>query len=150
MPGGDIRWQGIVFAMLTATCYALYSIGLGSRKVAEINSISLAGWIILIMVSLNLIRAIISGAPLYPSSIEQSYYILTLGFFCSFLGPLCIIAAIKLIGASNAAINNTLEPVIAYLVGVIWVGELVENKAIVGAILILLSVIVLNLNTNIA
>lgn len=144
--GGEIRWQGIAFAMLTATCYALYSIGLGGQKIEGINSISLAGWLMLVLTLLNLIRCGISGEPFFISNTTQLIYVLILGFFCSFLGPLCIIAAIKYIGSGNAAINNTLEPVIAYLVGIMLMGELVEIKAIIGGIIILLSIIALNVN----
>ena len=63
-------------------------------------------------------------------------YVLSLGIF--------FFKGLKLIGGTNAALLNMTEPVIAYLAGVLLMGDRIELRALLGGALIILAMILLN------
>ncbi len=71
-------------------------------------------------------------------------YIFLLAFLCTFVAAVSFCKGVKYIGSSNAAIFNTLEPVVAYFAGIIIMNDKVSTNAIIGGFLILGAIIYLN------
>ena len=141
--------KGVILALAAAFFYGLYAIGLGEKRTRALDSEVVIGYMLLPPLFFNLIRCIASGEPLLPQTWTQAWYIFLLAFLCVFVAAVFFCKGVKYIGASNAAIFNTVEPVIAYFAGIILMNDKVSSNAIFGGLLILGSVIYLNLKNNV-
>ena len=139
---------GLISVFLAAFFYALYAILLGDVKLARVNNAVIVGYTLIVPTIFNIIRCLIKQEPLLPSSGTQYAYILVLAIFCTFLPQLWYCKAVKLIGSSNTAIINTIEPVIAYFAGMILLSDVLAVKALMGGALIVSSIILLNYVNN--
>ena len=140
----DLPLPGLIFVFLAAFFYSIYAFSLGTDLLREVDDTAIVGYILIIPTIANLIRCLVSGQPLLPADGIQLGFVLILAVFCTFLGQLLYCKAVKSIGSANAAIINTLEPVIAYGAGMVFLGELLPWNAWIGGGLILGSVILLN------
>lgn len=145
-PGQDsmLSITGILLALCAAVFYAFYALGIGKKEVRALNSEIVICYALFPPIIFSLIRNIASGEPILPQTVEQAFYIFLLGFVCTFFAAVCFAKGVKYIGASNAALFNTLEPVIAYFAGILFMNDKISGGAILGGILILCSVAYLN------
>lgn len=146
-PGEGIQLSGtgIMLALTAAFFYGLYAICLGEKRTRALESEVAVGYMLLPPILFSLVRCILSGEPILPQTREQTMYIFLLAFFCMFVAAVCFAKGVKYIGASNAAIFNTLEPVVAYFAGILLMNDKVSVNAIIGGLLILGAIIYLNL-----
>lgn len=138
--------NGVVLVLIAAFFYGLYAIGLGEKRTRALDSEVVIGYMLIPPIFFSLARCIVSGEPLLPQTPLQGMYILLLAFFCLFIAAVCFAKGVKHIGSSNAAIFNTLEPVVAYFAGIIFMNDKISVNAIFGGLLILGTIIFLNLD----
>lgn len=143
--GIQLNGTGIVLVLIAAFFYGLYAIGLGEKRTRALDSEVVIGYMLLPPILFSLVRCIASGEPILPKTSLQAMYIFLLAFFCLFIAAVCFAKGVKYIGSSNAAIFNTLEPVVAYFAGIVLMGDEVSANAVVGGLLILGAIIYLNL-----
>ena len=136
---------GLISVFLAAFFYAIYALLLGDHRLKQIEDSVIVGYMLIVPTLFNIIRCYASENPILPTSTNQLFYILTLAIFCTFLTQIFFCKAVKLIGSSNAAIINTIEPVIAYFAGMILLGDQLSLTAIIGGFMVISSVILLNL-----
>ncbi len=143
----DIRGNitGIVFAFLTAVCYVVYIMGLSSKKVKKLNSITVAGYVLLSSALFNMIRCALSGNPMFTRGSEQLLYMLLLAVICAFAAILLYCIGVKLLGAGNAAIINTFEPVVACIFGYFLIGDVLTRNMIIGSAMVVIAVFIANM-----
>ena len=146
-PGAGIRLNGtgLILVLIAAFFYGLYAIGLGEKRTRALASDVVIGYMLLPPILFSLIRCIASGEPILPETPVQAMYILLLAFFCMYIAAVSFAKGVKYIGSSNAAIFNTLEPVVAYGAGIVLMHDHISSNAIVGGLLILGAIIYLNL-----
>lgn len=137
---------GVVLVLVAAFFYGLYAIGLGEKRTRALDSEVVIGYMLIPPIFFSFVRCIASGEPLLPQTPLQGMYILLLAFFCLFIAAVCFAKGVKYIGSSNAAIFNTLEPVVAYFAGIIFMSDKISANAIYGGLLILGTIIFLNLD----
>lgn len=149
-PGQGIKLSGIgVFLVLiAASFYGLYAIGLGEKRTRALDSEVVIGYMLIPPIFFSMVRCIASGEPLLPQNASQATYILLLAFFCLYIAAVSFAKGVKYIGSSNAAIFNTLEPVVAYFAGIILMNDKISANAIFGGLLILGTIIFLNLEKS--
>ena len=135
---------GIAFAFGTAISYVFYIFGLAAKPVKRMNSFVVTGYIILTSGIFNLGRCIIAGEPIFVENLSQLGYMLFLAVVCAFLAIILNTIGIKLIGAGNAAIINTVEPLFACIFGYILVGDILTQNIIIGGIFIVGAVLIAN------
>ena len=143
--GIELNWTGILLALTAALFYGLYAIGLGEKRTRALDSEVVIGYMLIPPLFFNIIRCLASGEPLLPQTLSQAGFVFLLGFFCVFVAAVFFCKGVKYIGSSNAAIFNTMEPVVAYFAGILLMHDKVSVNAIAGGLLILGSVIYLNL-----
>jgi len=150
-PAGTINFStlGLISVFLAAFFYALYAIFLGDVRLSQIDNILIVGYMLIVPTTFNILRCIVKQEPLFPQSTTQSIYVFLLAVFCTFLTQLWFCKAVKLIGSSNTAIINTIEPVIAYFAGMLLLHDVLAVQAILGGILIVSSIILLNSSNKI-
>ncbi len=145
-PGGAISFHplGLVLAFGAALFNALHIVGLGSRALKGLSAEVTLAWLILPPALIHNLRALITRHPLLPQSPEQWFFALYMAIFVSALSGIFFFKGLKLIGGTNAALLNMTEPVIAYLAGVLLMGDRIELRALLGGALIILAMILLN------
>ncbi len=144
-PGMEVRILGVVFALACAGCYTVYTISLSSENLKDMNSLVTAGYVLLASAAFNFFRCLISGQPLFTTGGEQLKFMILLAVVCAFAAILLFCLGVKLIGASNASIINTFEPVCACIFGYLLVGDLITTGMIVGGGLVVMAVLLANL-----
>jgi Permeases of the drug/metabolite transporter (DMT) superfamily len=146
--GVQLNITGIILVLIAAFFYGLYAIGLGEKRTRALSSEVVIGYMLIPPIFFSLVRCLVSGDPILPGTPLQGMYILLLAFFCMFIAAVCFAKGVKYIGSSNAAIFNTLEPVVAYFAGIVLMGDKVSGNAILGGMLILGAIVYLNLENK--
>lgn len=136
---------GIAFAFGTAICYVIYIFGLGSESVKKESSFAVSGYVMLSAAAFNGVRCAVSGEPLFVVRADQLLMMILLSVVCVFLAILLYALGVKLIGPGNAALLNTLEPVLACIFGHFLVGDEMTGRMVIGSALVVLAMLVVNL-----
>jgi drug/metabolite transporter (DMT)-like permease len=148
--GIQLNGTGIVLVLIAAFFYGLYAIGLVEKRTRALDSEVVIGYMLIPPIFFSLVRCLASGEPVLPQTPLQGMYILLLAFFCLFIAAVCFAKGVKYIGSSNAAIFNTLEPVVAYFAGIVLMDDKVTMNAILGGLLILGAIVYLNLEKRLS
>lgn len=143
--GIQLNGTGIILALMAAFFYGLYAIGLGEKRTRTLDSEVVIAYALIPPIFFSFARCVANGEPVLPQTSQQTVYVLLLAFFCLFVAAVCFAKGVKYIGSSNAAIFNTLEPVVAYFAGIVLMNDKVSINAVVGGLLILGAIIYLNL-----
>ena len=141
--GGNLI--GIFFAFLAAVGYVVYLFGLDAKSVRQESSFAVAGYVMSSAAAVNFIRCLISGKPLFATQPDQFGMMILLSVVCVFLAILFYALGVRLIGPGNAALVNTLEPVLACIFGYFLVGDLLTGRMLIGAALVVVAVLITNL-----
>lgn len=144
-PDLEIKILGVIFALCCAVCYTVYTIGLSSESIKDINSLVTAGYVLAASAVFNFGRCLISGQPLMAENGVQLAYLLLLSVVCAFAAILLFCFGVKCIGASNASIINTFEPVFACIFGYLLVGDIITPSMVIGGLLVVTAVLLANL-----
>lgn len=144
-PDMQVNFLGVFFALLCAVCYTVYTLGLASEKLERVHSIATAGYVMLGSAVFNFFRCMVSGKPFLALAPEQLGCMLMLSVVCAFAAILLFCIGVKMIGASNAAIINTFEPVFACVFGFLFVGDQITTGMVIGGILVVTAVLIANL-----
>ncbi len=144
-PGMEVKILGVVFALICAICYTVYTISLSSESIKNLHSLVTAGYVLAASAVFNFIRCLISGEPLFTENAEQLKFMLLLAVICAFAAILLFCTGVKLIGASNASIINTFEPVCACIFGFLLVGDKITLGMITGGSMVVIAVLLANL-----
>lgn len=140
-----LRALGILFALIAAFSYAMQTLGIGSKRLKDIDAEVITGYMTLFIFAANFLRAIVLGKPILANSLEQWGWIFVIGAGAAFLAPLCFCKAIKKIGGSDTALTNATEPIFAYFAGIFVMGDQLSWNATLGGILVVCSVFLLNI-----
>lgn len=143
--GINLNGTGVILVLIAAVFYGLYAICLGEKRTRALDAEVVIGYMLIPPIIFSFARCITSGEPILPQTTTQAGYIFLLALLCMYIAAVCFCKGVKYIGSSNAAIFNTLEPVVAYFAGIILMNDRVSANAIVGGLFILSAIIYLNL-----
>lgn len=136
---------GIFFAFLAAVGYVVYLFGLDAKSVRQEDSFAVAGYVMSSAAVVNFIRCLVSGKPLFATEPAQIGMMILLSVVCVFLAILFYAIGVRLIGPGNAALVNTMEPVLACIFGHFLVGDQLTGRMLIGAVLVVSAVLITNL-----
>lgn len=148
--GVKLNGTGVILVLIAALFYGLYAIGLGEKRTRALDAEVVIGYMLIPPILFSFIRCIASGEPILPQTPKQMMYIFLLALICMYIAAVCFCKGVKYIGSSNAAIFNTLEPVVAYFAGIILMNDKVSANAVIGGLLILSAIIYLNLEERLS
>lgn len=140
-PDMELNMMGVMFALVCAMCYTIYTIGLSNETLKEGNPIVTAGYVLLTSTIINGVRCGVTGNVM----ISLSPYILLLAVACAFMPILLFCIGVRLIGATDSSVINTFEPVFACVFGAVFIGDTITTNMIIGAAIIVASVLFINL-----
>jgi len=144
-PDMKANFIGIVFAFLSAICYVVYILGISTKSLKQESSFAIAGYVMLSATIFNFFRCLISGEPLFTSTPEQFGMMILLSVVCVFIAIVCYAIGVHLIGPGNAALLNTLEPVLACIFGHFIIGDILTKIMLFGSALVVAAVLITNL-----
>ena len=144
-PDMEISIIGVFFAFLAAVGYVVYLFGLDAESVKRENSFAVAGYVMLSAAAVNFIRCAAAGKPLFVTEPAQIGMMILLSVVCVFLAILFYAIGVRLIGPGNAALVNTLEPVLACIFGYLLVGDVLTKIMIIGSTMVVAAVLITNL-----
>ncbi|RJF97689.1 DMT family transporter [Noviherbaspirillum saxi] len=142
MLGGDLQGQplGIVLGLAAAAIYAVYIL-LGGRIMEGTDP--LVGTLVIMSAAAmgNGMFALAEGAAL-PTSMTAWLGIGAIAV-ASLIAVASFLVGIKYVGASQASIISTLEPVITLCLGVVLLAETVSSGQLIGGAMVLAAVVML-------
>lgn len=152
MPDGGlaISTKGLVLAICGALSYGAWVLIMGAPRLKGVPPEAMTGYCFLVPVAVLVTHCGVTGQSLVPENRVQFVCFLVLGFGSSFLAPIFFLKGVRAIGASNAGIIDTIEPVIAYAAGVLVMGETITGRSAFGCALVIGGLLLLNLTQQMA
>ena len=144
-PDMEVNLTGVFFAFLAAVGYVIYLFGLSTEVLKKMDSFAVAGYVMASAAAVNFIRCFVSGKPLFVTQPAQIGMMFLLSVVCVFMAILCYAIGVRLIGPGNAALINTLEPVLACIFGYFLVGDVLTKTMIMGSALVVIAVLITNI-----
>ncbi|WP_373899117.1 DMT family transporter [Haloimpatiens sp. FM7315] len=137
---------GVFFALISGVFYSFYIVGAGHSEMRKLNP-----YVTTFYVSLTASLFIFTGALAtnnFSLTIKFKGYLFIIGIsiISTVIALMAFLKGIQIIGASNAAVLSTLEPIVSCILGVIILGEELNRAIIFGSILILIAVIIISLS----
>lgn len=133
---------GIGFGVLAALSYALYVVGSKRFSTVKIDSNLLSMMVCFGSALLFLVIALMTQSFALPSSLSSCVYLAALGILVTAIPIQLMLEGLKQISSMRASIISVLEPIVTVVVGIILLNESVSHVQIVGALLIMISAIV--------
>ena len=142
-PVGGIKPAGFLVVFLSMLCYACYIVFLNHSRVRDIDNFKTMFYIFLSALTIVFINHVIEDGTVRLDpvpDVRTGINILLLGSLPTMVADLLLLHATKSIGSTNTALLSCMEPITAYLVGVLVFNETFHPIHIAGIILILASV----------
>jgi len=134
---------GLAFALVTVVTYAIYIVGLKQSGLKNIDSHTLTFYVLAISTVILFAITMSSGGLSIIPNPTIAANLLGLAVISTIVSNFTLILAVKAIGSTPTAILGTLEPLTAILVGLLWFNEKFSATALFGAIMVILSVVVI-------
>lgn len=134
---------GLLFAAITVVTYAIYIVGLKHSGLKSIDSHTLTFYVLAISTIILFAIAQSTSGLSQISSPTVGFNLLGLAVISTIISNFTLILAVKEIGSTPTSILGTLEPLTAILVGLVCFNEKLSATAFFGAILVILSVVVI-------
>jgi len=135
-PGGKIQPLGIVLAVGAAMIYSIYII-LGNKVTAHVPPITASAYIALFAALSFFVWGIASGTLHFQFDAKGWLPIIGTSFVSSVLAMLTFFAGMNIIGPTNAAILSMLEPVITFLLSMVFLQERMSFIQMIGGLIVL-------------
>ena len=138
--GGNTR-VGLIASLISAFSFAAYYILMKRVRADKIEVVKFTTWIMLLSALYFIIGAIaLEGKLMLVTDFRSWMYILGLGLWATMVSNITGVKAIRRIGPTNTSILGALQPVTAVILGVLFLGEHLYPRSILGIILILIAV----------
>lgn len=135
--------RGVVIALISAVCYALYLIRVNRSRAATMNSFKLVFYVMFIGALVFGGEALRQDTFQPISSALQWTYLPLVAFVCTFITNLALVVAVKRIGSTMTAVIGALEPLTAVVIGCLVFAEPFTWQVLVGILLIIPAVIII-------
>lgn len=138
--GGNTK-VGLIASLISAFSFAAYYILMKRVRADKIEVVKFTTWIMLLSALYFIIGAIaLEGKLMLVTDFRSWMYILGLGLWATMVSNITGVKAIRRIGPTNTSILGALQPVTAVILGVLFLGEHLYPRSILGIILILIAV----------
>ncbi len=140
-PGPDAEPLGIGLGVLSAVIYALYVLS-SARVVGPAGPLA-ASTVVPLSAGLAFGALMLVKGPSFPQTLGGWGAVAGLTLLSTVVAMLTFFAGLRRIGPVNTSLLSTLEPVMAVVLGAIFLGERLSLRQGLGGLLILVAVVVL-------
>jgi drug/metabolite transporter (DMT)-like permease len=138
--GGNTK-VGLIASLISAFSFAAYYILMKRVRADKIEVVKFTTWIMLLSALYFIIGAIaLEGKLMLVTDFRSWMYILGLGLWATMVSNITGVKAIRRIGPTNTSILGALQPVTAVILGVLFLGEHLYMRSLLGIIMILIAV----------
>lgn len=146
--GGDTA-LGLICSIISAFSFAAYYILMKQLKADRIEVVKFTTWMMLFCAIFFIIGALISEGRLPFITDGRSWLnILGLGLWATMISNLTGVKAVRRIGPTFTSILGALQPLTAVVLGVLFLGEHLYLRSLIGILLILAAVTVVVIHRN--
>lgn len=140
--GGNTR-LGLICSLISAFSFAGYYILMKRLKADKIEVVKFTTWIMMLSALYFIAGALVfeGGITVLPDT-KSWLYILGLGLWSTMVSNFTGVKAVRRIGPTFTSILGALQPLTAVILGVLFLGEHLYLKSIIGITLILVSVVI--------
>lgn len=137
-----LSFTGVILAFASGIFYALCVLELGKGATKEVDSIVLTFYLCMSSALGILVYGLGTKSLNFGMDLFSFAAVGGVALICTVFAIFAFSVAIKIIGSSNTAIINTLEPVTSIILGILIFGEELSMGMIVGSMLIILSAVI--------
>ena len=127
-----LDFLGVVYAMLSGVTYAVYVIANKKSELRNIDNFVVVFYISAINTVFFGVKNVVGGEFAFCPTLKSWLLLAFIGLFCTVAALALLTYGIRVLGASNAAMINLLEPIISLISGVIVYGDIISAKAMCG------------------
>lgn len=143
-PGAVLNWPGVLMSLGAAATYAYFCIAVVEPRTHQMSSLAVTAYVVTVSLAVYFGAAIAQHEPLIPQTITGFSMAVILGIVSTAFASLAFYWGIKQVGPSTAALASTFEPVFVALIGVLFIGETITWRFLLGSVLILGALLLLN------
>ncbi len=138
--GGNTK-LGLICSGISALSFAAYYILMKQLRADKIEVVKFTTWIMMMIALYFIICAFVFDGRLTMVTDGMSWlYILGLGLWCTMVSSFTGVKAVRRVGPTMTSILGALQPLTAVILGVVFLGETLHMRSLIGIILILISV----------
>lgn len=141
--GQSVGFVGIILELISALCFALYLIRVNRSRIRDMDSLRLTFYVMLFGSFIFAGEAFRQDQFQLITTSVQLTDLLLVGFICTVITNLCLVAAVKSVGSTFTAVLGALEPLTAVVLGCLLFGEVAGWNVITGIALIIPAVIMI-------
>ncbi len=141
---------GIILGLLSAVCYALYSIctKVALRRKMDTEANIAYSFLFSAISALIYSNSVNLFKQIKNASLEAIVLLIGIGVVTGALAGLTYTKGMKLLPAGMASAFAALEPLVSTSLSVIFLGEVLKTDIVIGIVLILIAVTILSIKTN--
>ncbi|WP_142415730.1 DMT family transporter [Hathewaya massiliensis] len=139
----SISMIGVLLAFFSGIAYGSNIIALSMEEIKNLDNKVITFYSSLFAGITMVIIGVLKGELVLKINSQLAFSYIGISLISTILAVVLFLKAIKIIGASSAAILSTFEPIVSIVLSILIFGEVVTAAMIVGTLLILASVVLL-------
>lgn len=146
--GGDTG-LGLACSLISAVSFAAYYILMKQVKADKIEVVKFTTWIMMLSAFYFIICAVIfNGRLTLVTDMKSWVNILGLGLWATMVSNITGVKGIRRIGPTMTSVLGALQPVTAVILGVLFLGEHLYTRSLIGIMIIIAAVTIIVLHQN--
>lgn len=146
--GGNTR-LGLACSLISAVSFAAYYILMKQVKADKIEVVKFTTWIMMLSAFYFIICAIIfNGRLTLVTDMKSWINILGLGLWATMVSNITGVKGVRRIGPTMTSVLGALQPVTAVILGVLFLGEHLYTRSLIGIMIIIAAVTIIVLHQN--
>ena len=146
--GGNTR-LGLACSLISAVSFAAYYIVLKQVKADKIEVVKFTTWKMMLSAFYFIVCAFIfNGKLTIVTNMKSWAEILGLGLWATMVSNITGVKGVRRIGPTMTSVLGALQPVTAVILGVLFLGEHLYTRSLIGIIIILIAVTIIVLHQN--
>ena len=141
--GAMLSVKGVVIAVISAVCYALYLIRVNRSRAQKMEGLKVVFYVMAAGSMIFLADALRQDALQPIPDLRAAGYVLALAVVCTVVTNLMVVASVKRIGSTITSILGALEPLTAVVVGCLLLGEPFTLSVAGGLALIIPAIVII-------
>jgi drug/metabolite transporter (DMT)-like permease len=140
---------GLACSLISAVSFAAYYILMKQVKADKIEVVKFTTWIMMLSAFYFIICAIIfNGRLTLVTDMKSWINILGLGLWATMVSNITGVKGIRRIGPTMTSVLGALQPVTAIILGVLFLGEHLYTRSLIGIMIIIAAVTIIVLHQN--
>ena len=149
MVEGGNTGLGLACSLISAVSFAAYYILMKQVKADKIEVVKFTTWIMMLSAIYFIICAIIfNGRLTLVTDMKSWINILGLGLWATMVSNITGVKGIRRIGPTMTSVLGALQPVTAIILGVLFLGEHLYTRSLIGIMIIIAAVTIIVLHQN--